>query len=217
MKLKFFVTLMLVTATTILLNGTFVNASEISAEKIFNKATVDKLIEKADAEVVYKDNKKANSLVTNLVRAEKTSGVYLTRKGVILVTSDAYKNLIPTGHAAIVYNASKVVESLSKGVTTGKNNWYDKKKTCYGVTTYDTTALQDAYVADWCYSQISKKYNYNYFNVNTRKKFYCSQLVWAGYFDKQDIDLDTALFGWAIHPMELVYTSETYTIYKKTK
>ena len=33
-----------------------------------------------------------------------TSGVYPTRKGEILVTTDPYMGSVPSGHAAIVYN-----------------------------------------------------------------------------------------------------------------
>lgn len=47
------------------------------------------------------------------------------------------------------------------------------------------------------------------------KKFYCSQLVWAAFKDNYGIDLDTSDFGDAVHPMELVNSSKTYTIYKK--
>lgn len=71
-------------------------------------------------------------------------------------------------------------------------------------------ALTDPY-----YRQLGKPYNYNYFNVSTRKKFYCSQLVWVAFKDNYGIDLDTSDFGDAVHPMELVNSSKTYTIYKK--
>lgn len=43
-------------------------------------------------------------------------GTYPTRRGVILVTPDPYMNLIPTGHAAIVWDKQNVIESLSNGV-----------------------------------------------------------------------------------------------------
>lgn len=190
--------------------GSNVMAQEKSADQVFDANEVQKLIIEADRKPVRRD--KTSKGIGSIING---SGNYPTRKGVILVTSDYYKGLIPTGHAAIVYNKDKVVESLSKGVTTGKNNWDTKKKKCYGVTTTKTTIYQDAYVADWCYSQIGKKYNYNYFNVDTRKKFYCSQLIYAGYLDKQLIDLNTWRFGKAIHPMELVYTDKTCTIYTK--
>ena len=149
--------------------------------------------------------------------AATVSGTYPTRRGTILVTSDAYKNLIPTGHAAIVWDSSTVVESISSGVVVGRNNWTSNKKKIYGVSVSSTTAAQDSSVASWCRSQVGKSYNYNYLNVTTRKKFYCSQLVWAGYRDLYGIDLNTSTFGKAIHPMELVNSSQTYTFYTYKK
>ncbi|MFV0528175.1 MAG: hypothetical protein ACK5MN_05545 [Lachnospiraceae bacterium] len=96
------------------------------------------------------------------VSAAKSSGTYPTRKGAILVTADAYKGLLPTGHAAIVYNKNTVVESLIKGVTTGNNDWNRTKKTVYGVGVRKTSAAQDISAADWCYSKRGKPYNWNY-------------------------------------------------------
>lgn len=151
---------------------------------------------------------------TGLRRAGYQWG-YPTTKGKILVTGDAYKNLIPTGHAAIVYSKTTVVEALAQGVVSGKNNWTKSKNTCWGLSVTDVTAAQEKKVADWCHSQIGKPYNFNYFNVNTRSKFYCSQLVWAGFKDKYHVDLNTSKYGAAIHPLELVSTDKTMIIYKK--
>jgi uncharacterized protein YycO len=145
----------------------------------------------------------------------KSMGTYPTRYGVILVTADAYKGLIPTGHAAIIWTSSTVVESLSGGVTTGSNNWNTTKTTCYGVTTYGTTAYEDDQASYYAYAQIGKPYNWVYPDRWTRSKFYCSQLVYAAYLDLYGIDLDTAAFLSAVHPMELVNSSNTYTIYQK--
>lgn len=141
-------------------------------------------------------------------------GTYPTRKGVILVTPDKYKGIIPTGHAAIIYTSTTVVESLSGGVTTGANNWNKTRSKCYGVTVSGTTTTQDSNAANWCYRQIGKKYNWNYLNVSTRNSFYCSHLVWAAFKDLYGIDLNTGSYGVAVHPMELVNTSRTYKIYE---
>lgn len=43
----------------------------------------------------------------------RATGTYPTRYGVILVTADKYKGLIPTGHAGIIWTSSTIVESLS--------------------------------------------------------------------------------------------------------
>lgn len=55
-------------------------------------------------------------------------GPYPTRRRVILVTPDPYKNLISTGHAAIVWNEKQVIESLSDGVGIHDNNWKKERK-----------------------------------------------------------------------------------------
>ena len=79
----------------------------------------------------------------------------------------------------------------------------------------------DSNAADWCYKQISKPYNLNYNNISTRKKFYCSQLVWAAFLDNYNINLNTPAFANfdmmvnPIHPLELVWTDETNLIYEK--
>lgn len=142
-------------------------------------------------------------------------GGYSYRKGVILVTPDAYKGLIPTGHAAIGYSSSEVVESLSSGVQRGPNNWYATKDQAYQTSVRDTTAAQDAAAADWADGQRGKPYNWNYLDRGTRSRFYCSHLVWAAFNDRFGIDLDTSAYLWAIHPMELVNTSAVYLIYRK--
>lgn len=142
------------------------------------------------------------------------TGTYPTRKGVILVTPDKLKGIIPTGHAAIIYTSTTVVESLSDGVTTGANNWNKTRSKCYGVTVSGTTTTQDSNAANWCYNQRGKSYNWNYLNVSTRSSFYCSHLVWAAFKDLYGIDLDTSSYGVAVHPMELVNTSRTLKIYE---
>lgn len=191
----------------------FTNTSFVSAVKIKNDVISEKEVEeeweKADEIPVESDKGSSMSL--------EGFGKYPIRKGVILVTKDKYKGLIPTGHAAIVYNSDQVVESLSKGVTIGKNNWNKVRQTCYGVTVMNTTTKQDAEAANWCYRQYraKKPYNWNYANVKTRKKFYCSQLVYAAFLDLYKINLNTSAFGPAVHPMELVNSKQTIKIYEK--
>lgn len=146
------------------------------------------------------------------------TGTYPTRKGVILSTptNASLGGATFVGHSAIIYSASKVVESLGDGVTTGNNNWNTVKTKCYGVTVVGTTTAQDAAAADFCYRQIGCPYNYNFLNVSTRSKYYCSHLVWASFLDLYSIDLNTSTLGKIITPMELVNTNKTVTIYSKT-
>lgn len=189
-----------------------VYASENNSKNVFPQEEVEQLLEEVTKVPIEMDSK------GNLADGEITTrsmGNYPTRKGVILVTADAYKGLIPTGHAGIIYNSSTVIEATSNGVVKGKNNWNTSKKTCYGVSVRSTTSEQDRQAADWCFNQLNKPYNYNFLDTATRKKFYCSQLVWASFKDKYGIDLNTSAFGNAIHPLELVTSSKTTTIYEK--
>lgn len=176
-------------------------------------ATTAALVERADElplSVDVKDKTKKPGLTPM-----SAYGSYPTRKGVILVTSDAFKGLIPTGHAAIIYTYGSVVESLSSGVTTGTNRWNYTKNQAYGVSVSSTSATQDATAANWAYRQIGKPYNWNYLDTGTRSKFYCSQLVWASFKDNFGINLDTPSYLSAVHPMEFVGNAKTYLIWRK--
>lgn len=167
--------------------------------------------ELAESQPVVPDEKAGNSI-------SATTNTYPTRKGVILATNtnDSLGGATFVGHAAIIYSSKNVVEALSEGVTTGKNDWDKKKTKCWGVSVRSTTAAQDASAANWCYKQKGKPYNYVFTNVSTRKKFYCSQLVWASFKDLYGIDLNTSKLGSIVTPMELVNTNKTYVIYKKS-
>lgn len=190
-----------------------VNANEVNTtdpDEVFPKDEVNELIEEA--------NKKAISIDTKSP-LRSTVGTYPTRKGVILVTDDAYKGVIKTGHSAIVYSQTTVVEANVDGVEMGPNNWNTSKNQVYGVTVKNTTASEDISVADWCYREIGKPYNWNFYRMDYRDKFYCSHLIRAGFLDNYNIDLNTGEFDAgilkAIHPMEIVNSSETNLIYRK--
>lgn len=193
------------------------NLSNVSAldytndqDTIFPKEEVNELITKANNLEINRDDK---------LKTRTATGTYPTRKGVILVTDDAYKGVIKTGHSAIIYTSSTVVEANEPGVEIGPNNWNTSKNQAYAVTVKDTTSKQDVSAADYCYSQLWKPYNWNFYRMDYRDKFYCSQLIRSAYLDLYDIDLNTGDFdiltGKAIHPMELVNTSKTKLIYRK--
>lgn len=160
------------------------------------------------------DKNSDGSMPINEVLLSST-GTYPSRKGVILVTDYKVSGVVPTGHAAIVYSSSKVVESVADGVVLGNNNWNTQYDNCAAAVVIGTTTSQDASVGNWCYSQIGKPYNWNYFDINRRDAFYCAQLVWAGYKDLCGIDLNTSEAGIAIHPLELVWSPNTGKVYGK--
>ena len=137
-----------------------------------------------------------------------------SRPGVIMVTKDKYKNLVPLGHAGIVYSGTELIESIDVGVVVGKNDWHVSKKTSAGLSVKRTSAGQDAAAARWARSQKGKPYNINFYDRDTRSRFYCSQLVWAAYKDTAGIDLDTPKWGHAIHPVELAESSEVSVMFR---
>lgn len=193
-------------------------------EDVFPEEEVTDLWDSALQQDVVPDKGSVNDLRMTVNSTESTnsinsttSGVYPTRKGEILVTTDPYMGSVPSGHAAIVYNREQVVESLQDGVQFGKNRWDDKYTVTIGLTVNSTTLAQDAAAAEWCAGQRGKPYNYNFFDVETRDRFYCSQLVWASFHDLYGIDLNTWVFGQAIHPAELVLSDQTRTVYTHTR
>lgn len=166
--------------------------------------TTDSLVREAMARTGGVDPKAVSAKQTG---ATSRGGTYPTRKGTFLSTNTKVSGLIPTGHSAMVYSAASVVESLSSGVQWGSNNWYAAKPQAWGMTTRGTTSTQDANAAEWARGKIGLPYNYNYYDMGTRSRFYCSQLVWAAFRDTTGIDLNTSAYDAlglrAIHPMEL--------------
>jgi len=110
-----------------------------------------------------------------------------------------------------------VVESVQNGVVRGRNNWNTARTKVTGVWVIGTSQSQDNTAVNWAYNRIGKPYNYNFYNMSTRSKFYCSHLIWAAYKDNFSIDLNTSKYdilgGKAIAPTELISTSKTKTIY----
>lgn len=135
------------------------------------------------------------------IKGKKRS--YLKRKGFILTTGDnasIFGSIFRVGHADIMYNQKYTIEAVSKGVKRKPNNW-NKVKASNGKyirfvvgDVRKTNARQESKVANWCYKKIGCDYNYDFWNTGTRKKFYCSHLVWAAYKDNYKIDLNTSRF-----------------------
>ena len=149
-------------------------------------------------------------------------GSYPSRPGTILVTPNNQNKMarvFKLGHAAIVLNKSTVVEAALPTVKTSKNAWKRraKVKRVYGISVNRTSRRQDRQAAKWCRRQVGKPYNMNYMDIFTRRKFYCSHLVWASFMDNFGIDLDTAAYGPMIAPMELVTSPQTTIVYSYSR
>lgn len=162
------------------------------------------------------DNMISDSLSTDNEIATRVHGTYPREKGIILVTKDKVAGVVPLGHAAIVYNHYYVIESNpGSGVHKGDNNWWKTRNITYGLKVHTLSQYQREQVADWCSRKQTLPYNWNFYDVNTRSKFYCSQLVWAGFKDKYNVDLNGGQYGQAIYPPEIINSGYVLRIYIK--
>lgn len=158
-------------AVLTLMSQTVALATPVDSGPDSDESTTALLVQRANMRPVERDLKAA---IKGGHDGTAAYGSRPTRKGVILATPDKFKGLIPTGHAAIVWDRDQVIESLDAGVITGRNNWNITKTQAYGVTVRGTSVSQDARAADWAYSQRWKPYNINYLDIQTRSRFYCS-------------------------------------------
>lgn len=154
---------------------------------------------------------KENGVQVDKESTEKNARSYPTRKGVVLVTKDgSFGSLV--GHAGIIYSSGSTVESFPDGgVATYSNTWNTRYKKVYGASVSGTSATQDASAANVAYSYRGKPYNWNFLNINTTSSFYCSQLVYRGYLDATGKNLNQG--GGIVSPIDLIQSSNTYTIY----
>lgn len=135
---------------------------------------IDAIKLRASEMPIYSENNGTLVLENNL----RSLGQYPTRKGTILVTDEKFSGLIPTGHAAIVYNnGNTVVESLGNGVVIGSNNWYQKSAKVWGLATINLSFTQADTAADWCARQVGKPYNFNFLDTWNRDRLITPQML----------------------------------------
>ena len=101
----------------------YANKRVSDVEQIFPKNEVNELLRDVQKMPIYTDYK--GSRFFKMANRKK---VYPSRKGVILVTADKFKDKLPLGHAAIIYNQYTVIEAEFPYVTTGNNDWNYTKK-----------------------------------------------------------------------------------------
>lgn len=198
-----------------LLTISFETASAIEAVQGSSYETETQRLVQEIAEMKTLPDKREDGTLPEGTENARATNMYPTRKGIILVTDVKVSGVVPTGHAAIVYSQDYCVESVAEGVVLGRNNWYSQYKNCAAAAVKGTTFSQDEAVGNWCYRQIGKPYNWSYYDISRRDAFYCAQLVWAGYKDLCGIDLNTSEAGTAIHPLELLWSPNTYKVYGK--
>lgn len=149
----------------------------------------------------------------NSVRAKGSYPNTSKSKGTILYTKDTDLKIAGiVGHAAIVHSSGYVIEASASGVDWGKNTWY-RKKHCRAGVIRSLSASKRSAAAGKCRSWLKKPYNWNFWNTSTRAKFYCSQLVYAGYIDTSKYNLNAD--GGIVFPSELISNSGVSIVYRK--
>lgn len=172
---------------------------------------IDAFIDRIKAEPVCPSKSEDQHAVT----PSRAQGSYPMNTGQILITDDKFAGLIPTGHAAIVWDREAVIEALGDGVVWNANNWDRTHGNVWGLEVVGTSMMQDSFVAEWCSWQVGKPYNFNFFDTARRDAFYCSQLVWASYYDNFGIDISTPAWGVVIYPMEILGSPNVVKTYQK--
>ncbi|MEW9077243.1 YiiX/YebB-like N1pC/P60 family cysteine hydrolase [Terrisporobacter glycolicus] len=179
----------------------------------------DKMIESDKQDDVQKE-----STVRTKRSLSSSKKAYPTRSGVILVTSDGKSGRI-LGHAGIILDKKTTIESFpasglaadsgkaKNGVHYYKNNWRYIYNKVYGLSVKNTSKATDASAAGYAKYYIGRPYNWNFADIETNKKFYCSQLVYKAYKHKAHKDLNYG--GGPVHPIDLVKSKHTSIIYSK--
>jgi|SRR6056297_670346 len=218
------VIMLVIMSNTIAVSAAENNDTVVATEKL-NEEAGEKLIkEQMDGWEKLNEDYKSGKLV---IQADKTNdsdgdfstkaiGTYPTRSGVILVTDSALGSFGSiVGHAGIIYSDYLTVESFGDtGVNYYDNNWDTRYSDAnvYGVSAKDTTFAEDHTAAVWAYNKWGCPYNIDFFNIDIRTKFYCSQLVYAAFIDNFNINLNQG--GGIVTPLDLVQTSNTFTLYQ---
>lgn len=225
-KYKIFVLVIMLClmSNTILVSAAGNNDTVVATEKLNEEASEKLIKEQMDGWEKLNQDYNSGKLV---IQADKTNGsngdfstkamgTYPTRSGVILVTDSAVGSFGSiVGHAGIIHSSYLAVESFKEnGVYYYANDWDTRYSgsNVYGVTASGTTNAEDNTAAVWAYRKWGCPYNTVFFDINTRTKFYCSHLVYAAFIDNFNINLNQG--GGIVTPLDLVQTSNTYTLYQ---
>jgi uncharacterized protein YycO len=149
------------------------------------------------------------------------SGNFIGQPGDILVTLDGTSAGFEWagGHTGIVSDVPGYVveafgnKSLSQnGVRHWVNDWKTRYKKVKALWVKGAKAEDYAYVATYNRQQLGKKYNYNFFNIKTTSRFYCSQLVWRAWYNR---GWDLNYGGSAVWPVDLLRSPHTIAYYSQ--
>jgi uncharacterized protein YycO len=225
----------LFTLATLITLFTFMLPSQSNAATIdFNKI---KLSLQAKKETYLQRHYWSNQLPTEQIKQEAAekqvtikdkqmeslfvSGNAIGEPGDILVTLDGTSSGFEWagGHAGIVSDVpGYVVESFGNkkqglnGVRHWVNDWKTRFKKVKALWVKGAKAQDYAYVATYNRQQIGKSYNYNFFNITTTSRFYCSQLVWRAWYNR---GWNLNYGGFAVWPVDLIKSPYTIAYYSQ--
>jgi uncharacterized protein YycO len=140
--------------------------------------------------------------------------------GAILISRDTFLGIIPfVWHAAIVLDSERIVESTLFGVNYAANDWDISRRICYAIipdSKYKISQDKLIYAAYWAQQQIGKMYNYLFFIWKKKNPniIYCTQLVWAAYYNSFEIDI-MSNHPTILLPMHLLTSPNTNIIFYK--
>lgn len=157
----------------------------------------------------------------NQMNALFVKGNAIGNPGDILVTLDGTSAGLDWagGHTGIVSDVSGyVVEAFGNkkigqnGVRHWINDWKTRYKKVKALWVDGAKANDYTSVATYNRQQIGKGYNYNFFNIKTTARFYCSQLVWRAWFNR---GWNLNYGGSAVWPVDLIKSPYTIVYYSQ--
>ncbi len=153
------------------------------------------------------------------------------RKGDVLLVHDGFVAWGWHAHAGIFYGGTGVYATIESNANQSYfgdprpgvhfepishwNNDYDYCR-IMRVNTWPLSTSYRAKAAEYARAQLGKPYNFNWLWKWSTSKFYCSQLVWAGYYRTSKwyarINIDANPADTWVAPDELYASWRTYTI-----
>lgn len=197
---------------------------DLAASVPMQEAYNQRMIEYMNQRPVYEFDTQGNAVAVaasasarDYSSGKNKIGTYPVKTGEILASPyNGDTSLKITGHAAIVFTTTVVIESISSGVQFGPNNWDTERKLCYGGRTDNVSDARMADAGHWCNGirDAGAPYTLNLTLSNTdpKKGFYCSQLVYNGYRHGIGVLISDITTGYLM-PMNIFDSPNVYSTY----
>jgi uncharacterized protein YycO len=171
---------------------------------------------------IYDDKGFTSSITKNIDLSLLPGDIILTRRANSYVPGDSWL------HAGIIISSDEsgtfVMEALGSGVTRNSiKEFFYPELTYVGVFRVNTDPITIQQAVSFANAQQGKPYDLlalisQGLRISNKRltsnSWYCSELVWAAYMNASNktIDLDTPLWGNAVHPEELVMKSNLISL-----